>query len=140
MFTPSFPQTLQHLRHQADLTNRELAEAARVPVSLIAGLQSGRRRVGEQNARQIGTALGLKEAGLQQFVLLGMSTCTRKVLQEAQQYPAPLLNIVAQKLRSAGVLPDHVQACETSPEDSTDLRLILTDGRVMRLEARLDAI
>ena len=136
----TFPQTLQHLRHQADFTNRELAEAAGVPVSLIAGLQSGRRRVGEKNARQIGEALGLKDESLQQFILLAMDTCTRKVLKEAQKYPAQLLNMVAQKLRRAGVLPDHVQLCETSPEDSSDLRLKLSDGRVMRLEARLHAV
>lgn len=107
MNTP-FSQHLSTLRNEAKLTNRELARRADVPTSLIAGLQSGKRRIGELQARRIGIALGLCCSELEQFVLCAIDTCTEKVLEEARSYPAELLNLIARQLRKAGILADSI--------------------------------
>ena len=94
-----FGQLLSTLRAGADLTNRELAIKANVPRSFVAGLQSGQRKCGELQARKIGTALGLKEAELESFILFAIDTSTEKILVEAKDYPASFLNMTARQLR-----------------------------------------
>jgi transcriptional regulator with XRE-family HTH domain len=131
-----FSRALRFHRQSAGFTNRQLAERAGVPTSLIAGLQSGKRRVGEKNALQIGEALGLYGATLEQFVFDGINTCTRKVLRKSQGFPSQLLNFTASKLLMAGVVPSVVTGCSYSGDLGT-ITLKLVDGRVARLETNL---
>lgn len=132
-----FPDTLRSLRMAARLTNRQLASAANVPVSLISGLQTGKRRVGEKNARQIAEALGLTGQELDRFVFEAINTSTRKVLKESQGYPSELLNLLARQLRHAGVLPQEVDRCSISEREPKALTLLLSNGRLARLETQL---
>lgn len=106
----------------AGLTNRALAISADVPSSLIAGLQSGNRRVGESQARRIGIALGLKDEKLEDFVLQALDTCTKRVLQSAKDYPAALLNFIPKILQNIGVSARQIE-CFTMRDDGIDFSL-----------------
>jgi len=136
MLENTFPQVLQWHRHRAGFTNAELADRARVPESLIAGLQSGKRRVGEQNALQIGQALGLQGVDLEQFIFAAINTSTRKLLRQAMDYPSQLINFTARKLLNAGVSPHLVANCDYS-DDLGTITMKLVDGRVAKLETNL---
>ncbi len=133
-----FGQLLSDLREQARLTNRELAIMAKVPHSLIAGLQSGSRRVGEFQARKIGKALELKDGALDSFVLNAINTCTDKVLEEAKGYPASFLNMIARQLRLAGVLPQNLRTFQINGDSSNHLlKMYLQDGSSAQLSTTL---
>lgn len=103
MKASAFPKHLSELRAAAQLTVRALAERAGVPHSLIAGLQTGNRRVGENNARRIGLALGLQGRDLEQFIYCAIDTCTEKVLEDAKPYPSEILNLLPMQLKTAGI-------------------------------------
>ena len=101
----NFSTTLSVLRRRAALTNIQLADRAHVSRSIIPGLQSGKRCVGEFQARKIGAALQLEGKELEAFIFCGINRCTEKILKQAQAYPAELLNLLALQLRRAGILP-----------------------------------
>ena len=107
----SFGSMLSHLRTRARLTNRELAFRAQVPETLIAGLQRDKRRVGEMQARRIGTALRLEGEELAEFIYDAINQCSEKLLGESKGYPAELLNLLATKLRSSGIDPEVILRC-----------------------------
>ena len=129
-----FGKRLTRLRQDARLTNLQLADRAGVPRSLISGMENGKRCMGEIQARRVGIALGLVGEALEDFIFRAMSECTEKVLAESQAYPAQILNLLARKLRQAGIIPELVAGCRSS-EDS--LQLFLEDGRQAILETRL---
>jgi hypothetical protein len=134
----SFSQTLQALRASAKLTNHELARLADVPASLISGLQHDNRRVGEYQARKIGTALRLSGDALEQFIYDAISGCTEKVLNEAKQYPAQLLNLLAVQLSRAGIPADSIQHFNIlGDEHSHDINFTLGSGKTATLRTQL---
>ena len=135
--TTHFSDVLAELRHKAGLTNKQLAEKAGVPRSLIAGLQSGKRRVGEKNARQIAQALNLEGEDLLEFIFMAIDTSTVKVLKDVQGYPAQLINAVGWLLRQSGILPDSVMACTNPDPASGNLTLTLEAGRTARLSTKV---
>ena len=133
-----FSSLLSRLRRNAKLTNIELAQQANVSRSLIPGLQSGKRCVGEYQARKLGTALGLTGDALDQFILRAIDECTEKVLRSSLPYPAPLLNLLARQLRMAGIQPDQVSGCVvTEAEDESEATIHLNGGRKVRLATKL---
>jgi len=134
-----FPILLSTLRKQAHLTNRELAEEANVSRSLIPSLQTGRRCVGEYQARKLGSALGLNGKALEDFVFCAIDRCTEKVLKEAQDYPAEIINMLALQLRQAGITPDAMDACSISVDKSEgEVAIVLNDGKRVVLETKLE--
>lgn len=134
----TFSHYLTQLRTSAGLSNRDLAARADVPHSFVAGLQAGSRRVGEIQARKIGLALGLNGETLEEFVLLGVDTCTEKVLNEAKGYPASLLNLIATQLRSAGIFPELLSRCVIQPADNGQhISLHLHNGQTAHLMTEL---
>lgn len=138
MSNAEFGRQLSRLRQEAGLTVRALAEDAKVPHSLIAGLQAGSRRVGEYQARKIGGALNLKDGALDSFILAAINTCTEKVLEESKDYPASFLNMVAKQLRLAGILPKNLSKFQIT-RGSTEhvLKLYLQDGKCAQLSSIL---
>lgn len=130
----SFSEQLSTLRQDAQLTNQELADDARVPASLIAGLQSGKRRIGEYQARKIGKALNLDGQELESFIFNAINNCSDKVLEESKGYPAEVLNLLARQLRLAGVLPDNVTGWNVQ-KNAADL--VLSNGGKAHLETVL---
>lgn len=138
MMTEAFADKLSRMRKDAGLTNRNLAARASVPSSLIAGLQSGHRRVGEFQARKIGKALALDGPELDGFVLDAVNTCTEKVLSEAKEYPSLFVNFIAKQLRSAGITPQDL--CNFQMIQSSEgqaLKLYLDGGRIAELHSTL---
>jgi len=133
-----FRQYLHQLRTSQGLSNRALAARAGVPHSFVAGLQSGSRRVGEVQARKIGNALGLNGDALENFVLLGVDTCTEKVLKQTIGYPAALINLIASQLRGAGIFPELLSRCDIKDADKGQLiRLHLSNGKTAHLITEL---
>lgn len=138
MSNAEFGKQLSRLRQKEGLTVRELAEDAKVPRSLIAGLQAGSRRVGEYQARKIGVALNLKDGALDSFILAAINTCTVKVLEEAKDYPSSFLNMVARQLRLAGILPKDLSKFQITRAGTEHvLKLYLQDGRSAQLSSIL---
>ena len=133
----TFGETLTELRTRRNLSNRGLAELAEVPYSLIPGLQSGKRRVGESRARRIGIALGLEGERLEQFVLQAINGCTEKVLKNVMGFPASLINFLPLCLRTAGILPAEVRECRALDDHACEIQL--TNGSIRRVETHLVA-
>ncbi len=125
-----FATKLLNLRTSHHLTSAELATKANVPPSLISGLQSGNRVIGEYNARKIGKALQLTSDELEDFIYLAISQCSEKVLTASKAYPAAIINLVATKLQEEGILPDKISQCVRRPNrDDADAALYLDDGK-----------
>jgi hypothetical protein len=134
----AFGKLLSDLRGKARLTNQELSVLAKVPRSLIGGLQAGSRNVGEYQARKIGIALDLQGDALDSFVLNAINTCTDKVLEESKEYHASFLNMIAKQLRLAGILPQNLRTFQINSDNSNHLlKLYLQDGRIAQLSTTL---
>jgi len=134
-----FPILLSTLRKKARLTNLELAEEANVSRSLIPGLQSGKRCVGEHQARKLGAALGLTGSELEQFIFTAIDRCTEKVLKDLQDYPAELINLIALQLRQAGITPDAMSTCSVRVNnDESEAAITLNNGKRVVLETKLE--
>jgi len=134
-----FPILLSTLRKKARLTNIELAEEANVPRSLIPSLQSGKRCVGEYQARKLGGALHLEGKDLEDFVFCAIDRCTEKVLKELQDYPAELINMLVLQLREAGITPEVMSACRVTVDGSeSEAAIVLNDGKRVVLETKLE--
>ena len=132
----SFFTQLIRLRQRANLSNAELAELADVPRSLVGGLQSGQRCVGEYQAIKLATALGLHGLEYDNFILLAINQCSKKILTVTKDYPAELLNRLALQLRKAGIGPEQLHDC-TVVGDAVSL--VLENGKQIRLETNLIA-
>lgn len=136
---PLFSTKLTELRTAAKLTNYELARIADVPESMIAGIQSGRRRVGEHQARKLGTALRFSGEALEQFILHAIDTSEEKILNEAKPYPAVLLNLLARQLNKSGVCAEAICDCRVNGDlNRQDVTLNLNSGRQLNLTTQLN--
>ena len=125
----SFGNTLNTLRKQRQLTVHELAKLAGVHQSLISGLNTDSRVIGEFNARKIGKALQLDGDELESFIYMAINNCSEKVLDEYQGYPAEVLNLIADRLATAGIVPACIRMCVRKPESSdADAALYLDNG------------
>ena len=134
----SFSSQLKQLRTSANFTNKELARLADVPESLISGLQNDNRRIGEFQALKIGRALQLQGETLEQFVLDAINHCTEKILNEAQPYPAALLNLLAVQLSRAGISADNIAGMNVHGDlFKQDITLTLTSGSSATLKTQL---
>ena len=134
----SFSQRLKRLRHSANLTNKSLSELAGVPESLVSGVQAGSRRIGEKQARKIGSALGLCEAELEEFVLEAINTCTEKVLNAVVSYPAKLINFLPLLLQRIGISAFALSDCYiTGDHTAPIMKLGLKDGGAIQLQTTI---
>lgn len=124
----AFGNKLAQLKNSRHLTSAELASKANVPPSLISGLLSNTRVIGEYAARKIGNALQLADDELEDFVYLAINRCSEKVLTASKGYPAILLNLVAAKLQEAGILPNKINRC-TRKQNEADAALYLDGGQ-----------
>ena len=130
----TFANTLHQLRTSQHLTSAELASKANVPPSLISGLQTGHRVIGEHAARKVGQALHLTGNELEDFVYLAINGCSEKVLQRSKNYPAELLNLIATELLELGIVPDRIKKCVRKPQSNkAKAAIFLDDGREARI-------
>jgi transcriptional regulator with XRE-family HTH domain len=129
--TETFGEQLSNLRRDRNLTVQQLADRAGVPATLISGLQTNSRQVGENNARKIAEALHLSGKELDQFVYAAINTSAERVLESSKGYPAEMLNFLANELRQSGIMPENVMKCVLHPhldDDAPDALLFLNNG------------
>ena len=129
----TFGKTLRDLRVQRNIKTEELAKKANVPASLISGLQTEHRTVGERNARQIGVALGLTGPELDDFIYLALNHARDRVLRQYQSYPAETLNLIAERLETKGITPDQITGCCRHPYSAgqtSDAAVYLNNGQI----------
>lgn len=134
MTTESFGDTLNKLRKARNLTVQQLADRAGVGQSLISGLQTGHRVVGENNARKIAQALNLSGEDFEEFVYLAINDCTERVLCDFRKYPAEVLNLIADELQSFGITPEVITHCARGTAGTT---VYLKDGREASINAEV---
>jgi transcriptional regulator with XRE-family HTH domain len=136
--TEIFAERLNTLRKQRLLTVQELAASAGVPPSLVSGLQSGNRVIGEFVARKLAKALHLDGEESESFVYLAINGCSEKVLQSSKRYPAELLNLIAGELLARGISPDRISHCIRKPQFSeADAALYLDDGNAALINVQV---
>lgn len=129
---------IQRLRGVRRLTIRELARQADVSHAVIAGLQSGKRVIGEVQATKIAAALGLRGEELEEFVINAINECSEKVLTDAKSYPAQLLNLLALQLRNAGIAGETIHQCAVKGDAvHQDVTLWLAGNRQVHLKTQL---
>ena len=138
--TETFGERLNELRRKHNLTVQQLADRATVPATLISGLQTNNRQIGENNARKIGKALQLTGAELESFVYQAINTSEERVLESSKGYPAEVLNLLANQLRQSGIDPEQVVRCVLRPQlgnRASDAAVFLDDGRKAFIEVTL---
>ena len=123
----AFGDTLNTLRKQRQLTVHQLAKLAGVHQSLISGLNTNSRVIGEYNARKIGKALQLDGDDLESFVYQAINNCSEKVLDQYQGYPAEALNLIADRLSALGIAPCQIRKWARKPSGA-DAALYFDDG------------
>jgi transcriptional regulator with XRE-family HTH domain len=128
MTKETFGNRLNTLRKQRNLTVHQLAKLAGVHKSLISGLNTDSRVIGEYNARKIGNALQLDGNELDNFIYLAINQCSEKILEQYKGCPAEVLNLVGDILAKAGIAPNRIKACVRKPSDA-DATLYLDDGK-----------
>ena len=141
ILSETFGERLNTLRSRLRLTTQQLAARANVPQSLISGLQTGNRRIGEDNARKIGQALGLNAWEMEEFIYLAINDSAEKVLNGHKRYPAEVLNLVAAELHQNGIAPEEVGRCILHPTlgngQTPDAAIYLRDGRSATIEVKI---
>src|SRR5437763_16231214 len=91
-------EQLRACRNALGLSIREFAKRAGLPYSLIAGLETGHRRIGEKSARKIITTLKLKDGEADYLLSHFLRLTKQRVLQKTREYPPEVVNILAQQL------------------------------------------
>jgi transcriptional regulator with XRE-family HTH domain len=107
----TFNETVTKLRKRLGLTNTELAAKAGIPRSLVAGIQSGKRVIGERNARQLGVALELSGVELERFIYQALNNASDRVIEDMRGYPAQVINHLGKFLRKSRILPEDIVNC-----------------------------
>jgi predicted transcriptional regulator len=119
-------ECLKKQREKLNITVQAVADRAGVAQSLVSGLQTGSRRCAEDNAKRIAVALEMNEGQQREFVYLALNSSVNRVLQENMAYPAEVLNMVANGLRTAGIGAQQIAQASSEGNIST---LLLNDGR-----------
>ena len=139
--TTTFGNTLTSLRTRMDLTVQELADKANLPATLVSGLQSGNRHIGENNARRLGAALNLAGRELDTFVYEAINLCSEKLLEDCKRFPAEIINLAAKHLQAQGIDGEQVTRCVLKPKlkdgSEPDAVLFLDDGRTALIELKI---
>jgi len=139
--TSTFANALTTLRTRLNLTVQDLATKAKVPPTLVSGLQSSNRHIGENNARKLGLALKLSERELETFVYSAINDCSEKVLDDCKAFPAEILNLCARNLKEQGIDGGQIDRCVLKPKlqdgKEHDAVLFLTDGRTAFVDLKI---
>ena len=76
---------------------------ARVPETLVSGLQNDSRKIGEVQATRIGKALGLSGNELQEFVYVALNESKGRLLNSSKIYCAEILNYLPNLIAINGI-------------------------------------
>ena len=125
-----FKDLLISKRKALGLTSKELSKQSSVSESLLSGLQSGNRRIGEKQASRIASALGLKKQEKSDFIFMAMNESTQRLLESSKSYPVEVLNSLPGLLRNKGVLPENINSARIF---DTFLEVSMRSGQVFRV-------
>ena len=129
-----FKDLLISKRKALGLTSKELSKQSSVSESLLSGLQSGNRRIGEKQASRIASALGLKKQEKSDFIFMAMNESTQRLLESSKSYPVEVLNSLPGLLRNKGVLPENINSARIF---DAFLEISLESGDVVRVYVNL---
>jgi transcriptional regulator with XRE-family HTH domain len=126
-------EELRRRRKALGMHIRPFAEKAGLPYSLVAGLETGHRRIGEKSVRKLISALNLRGAESDHFLNLFLAAGAQRVLAQTRQYPPEIVNVLAQKLSDqAQIPPELITACTRRiTKKGPDLVITLKDGQTV---------
>lgn len=125
-----FKDLLKSKRKELGLTSKELSELASVPESLLSGVQTGNRRIGEKQASRIASGLGLLEDEHSDFVFMAMNESRDRLLDLSEDYPVETLNFLPMLLRKMGISPEMISESRIF---ETFLEVSMWSGQVFRV-------
>ena len=125
-----FKYLLKSKRKELRLTSKELSELASVSESLLSGLQTGNRRIGEKQASRIASGLGLLGEEHSDFVFMAMNESRDRLLESSEDYPVETLNFLPVLLRKMEISPEIIS--ESRIFDRF-LEISLSAGEVFRV-------
>jgi transcriptional regulator with XRE-family HTH domain len=131
----TFKELLREERQRAQLSGKQLAELANVPESLISGLQTGTRRIGEKQAARIANALSLSEPKFSRFIFTAMNESEERLLSCASRYPVEALNFVPLFMNESGVLSSQITQCNI---EKNTLEIGLETGEKLTIIANIE--
>jgi len=129
-----FKDLLISKRKALRLTSKELSKQSSVSESLLSGLQSGNRRIGEKQASRIASALGLINQDERDFIFMAMNESTQRLLEFSKAYPVEILNSLPGLLRKKGILPENINSARIF---DSFLEISLESGDVVRVYVNL---
>ena len=132
----TFGNKLNNLKVARGLSSRDLAHRAGISEGLVSGLIHDQRIIGEYMARKIGNALQLAGEELELFVYAAINNSSERTLESSKRYPAELINLVAGKLQSIGILPATIKSCVRKDQDA-GAAIYLKDGSKARITLEL---
>jgi transcriptional regulator with XRE-family HTH domain len=144
-----FGEMLKELRSSGGLTLREVGELTGITFSLISAMEHGEKTVGADSAVKLADAFGLTGEERDEFLLKAAATRRRdKLVRDARDLPAELLNFLPQALRNAGVDVAAISACQLeSPREQSEgalqgfnrtLAINLNDGKKLMCGLKLE--
>ena len=125
-----FKYLLKSKRKELGITSKELSELASVSESLLSGLQTGNRRIGEKQASRIASGLGLLGEEHSDFVFVAMNESRDRLLDASEDYPVETLNFLPVLLRKMEISPEIIS--ESRIFDRF-LEISLSSGEVFRI-------
>jgi len=125
-----FKYLLKSKRKELGLTSKELSELASVSESLLSGLQTGNRRIGEKQASRIASGLGLLGDEHSDFVFMAMNESRDRILDLSEDYPVEILNFLPVLLRKKGISPEMISESRIF---DTFLEVSMRSGQVFRV-------
>ena len=125
-----FKYLLKSKRKELGITSKELSELASVSESLLSGLQTGNRRIGEKQASRIASGLGLLAEEHSDFVFMAMNESSQRLLESSKSYPVEILNRLPVLLGNTGISPERISGARIFDRF---LEISLHSGDVLRV-------
>lgn len=129
------------LERKEPLTQRALAQAARIKVSNVSGMERGVRPCGPDVASRLGSALELKGQSLVEFMRLAATTTERGHLWTQSPDFERLLAAMAARLRVQGIDERRIISASPVPSvhrgEAADILAVLQDGSRAYIEIKI---
>ena len=108
-----FGAQLRELRHQADMSLRDVEAITGTTYSMIATIERGEKAVGSDVAGKFADAFNLRGEQRDQFLMAAAATRKRDKLVGYSRCLAPeILNYVAKALQGCGFVLEQIDTCQ----------------------------
>lgn len=135
-----FGQLLLAIRHDRNMIQAELANAAHVHTSHISDFERSKRMCGLRIATRLADALRLKDNERVEFMSAAAQTTKRKYLtSDPLSAENPLVKLIALRCQGSGLdLKRVVNAVPIMAQDKHQIRVMTSDGEVFTLEIKIN--